>query len=72
MEASDIYSMSEHTNIFSGILPVQGADCLISKECFLWNAVALTHVVDRDTQIDSFVHEHKLAARDLINKAGPV
>src|SRR5438094_2443447 len=72
MKCSQIHGTAQHADVLLSVGGIESADRLVPKQGFVSDALALVHVVDGDTQVHGFVHQHELPARELVHQAGTV
>ena len=72
VESAKIHGPSKHAHVLLAIGSIESSYSFVPEQSFVTNAFALPHVVDGDAQVDGFVDQYKLPAREFIHEASTV
>src|SRR5947208_2159051 len=72
VERAQVQRTAQHADVLLGVGSIQSSHGFVPKQGLVSDALALLHVVDGDAQVDGFVHQHELPARELVYQAGTV
>jgi len=72
VKSAKIHCTAQHAHVLLGIGGIQSSHGFIPKQSFVANPVTLTHVVDGNAQVNSFIDQNELATGELIHKESTV
>ena len=72
VESTQVHGPAQHAHVLLAIGGIQSSHRFVPEQRFVTNAFTLPHVVDGDAQVDGFVDQHELPARELIHEASTV